>query len=41
MIEILAFTIFGTAEEQPWNKVEMSDEETPDHSLPLKEKDDK
>lgn len=38
MIEILVYTIFGSGEEQPWNKIKPADEEASDQTLPLKEK---
>ncbi|XP_043578002.1 putative inorganic phosphate cotransporter [Bombus pyrosoma] len=38
IIEILVYTIFGSGEEQPWNKIKPADEEASDQTLPLKEK---
>ncbi|EFN84324.1 Putative inorganic phosphate cotransporter [Harpegnathos saltator] len=35
-IEILVYTIFGSGNEQPWNKTRLSDEETCDQMTPLK-----
>nr|XP_031850573.1 putative inorganic phosphate cotransporter isoform X1 [Nomia melanderi] len=37
IIEMLVYTIFGSGEEQPWNKTKPTDEETSDQTLPLKE----
>ncbi|XP_012287934.1 putative inorganic phosphate cotransporter [Orussus abietinus] len=36
LVEILVYTVLGTGEEQPWNNVESSDEESPEQALPLK-----
>ncbi|XP_012266659.2 putative inorganic phosphate cotransporter isoform X2 [Athalia rosae] len=38
IVEILAYTIFGSAEEQPWNESGVIDEESPDQTVPLKER---
>ncbi|KAF3430368.1 hypothetical protein E2986_10115 [Frieseomelitta varia] len=37
IIEILVYTIFGSGEEQPWNKTKPNDDEASDQTLPLKE----
>lgn len=37
IIEILVYMIFGSGEEQPWNKAKTVDEESSDQTLPLKE----
>ncbi|XP_017764817.1 PREDICTED: putative inorganic phosphate cotransporter [Eufriesea mexicana] len=37
IIEILVYTIFGSGEEQPWNKAIPTDEEATDQTLPLKD----
>lgn len=36
VIEILVYTIFGSGNEQPWNKIKASDEVS-DQTLPLRE----
>ncbi|XP_066586133.1 putative inorganic phosphate cotransporter [Prorops nasuta] len=36
-IEILVYCIFGSGEEQPWNRPKETDEEANDQTLPLKE----
>ncbi|KZC12018.1 Putative inorganic phosphate cotransporter [Dufourea novaeangliae] len=37
IVEMLVYTILGSGEEQPWNKMKPTDEETSDQTLPLKE----
>ncbi|XP_076653556.1 major facilitator superfamily transporter 3 [Halictus rubicundus] len=37
IVEMLVYTIFGSGEEQPWNKAKPTDEETSDQTLPLKD----
>lgn len=37
IVEMLVYTIFGSAEEQPWNNAKPIDEETSDQTLPLKD----
>ncbi|XP_012223900.1 putative inorganic phosphate cotransporter [Linepithema humile] len=37
IIEILVYTIFGSGDEQPWNKIRISGEEASNQTLPLKE----
>ncbi|KOC59597.1 Putative inorganic phosphate cotransporter [Habropoda laboriosa] len=36
IVEIIVYTIFGSGEEQPWNKTKPTDEEKNDQTLPLK-----
>lgn len=39
VVEMVVYTIFGSGEEQPWNRVKSSDEENAsEQTLPLKEK---
>ncbi|XP_078044963.1 major facilitator superfamily transporter 3 [Augochlora pura] len=37
IIEMLIYTIFGSGEEQAWNRIKPADEETSDQTLPLKD----
>ena len=37
IIEMLIYTMFGTGEEQPWNKVKCHTVERPEQTVPLKE----
>jgi ACS family sodium-dependent inorganic phosphate cotransporter len=37
IIEMLIYTMFGTGEEQPWNKVKCHAVERPEQTVPLKE----
>ncbi|KAL0109228.1 hypothetical protein PUN28_014367 [Cardiocondyla obscurior] len=36
IIEILIYTIFGSGNEEPWNRIETSDEDINDQTLPLR-----
>lgn len=36
IIEMVVYTIFGSGDEQPWNKIRISDEEANDQTLPLR-----
>lgn len=37
IVEMIVYTIFGNAEEQPWNNAKQVDEEASDQTLPLRE----
>ncbi|XP_076626823.1 major facilitator superfamily transporter 3 [Colletes latitarsis] len=37
VVESLVYTIFGSGDEQPWNKTKPNDEEASDQTLPLKD----